>query len=67
MQAHELIFFTHTIEGKSYGGWYRLLSPSEVEVIALGLIRTVPCVGVKPEDASRWCLEDLIKGTSTTG
>lgn len=56
----ELSFFTHEVSGSLYGAWYRLLSTSTVEVVGIGFIRTVPCVGVNPEAAARWCLEDFV-------
>lgn len=48
MQPSPLVFLTHTIDDKPYACWYRLLSTTEVEVLAIGLIQTVSCDGINP-------------------
>jgi hypothetical protein len=33
LKNFDLQYFTHTIDGKLYGGWFRILAPSQLEVL----------------------------------
>ncbi len=57
---HKLTFFTHVIDGKLYGAWYRVRSTTEVEVQAVGLMQIMFWEGRSPEAAAQCCLEDFI-------
>jgi hypothetical protein len=57
---HKLTFFTHVIDGKLYGGWYRVRSPTEVEVQAVGLLEIATWEGRSPEAAAQCCLEQFV-------
>ena len=57
---HKLTFFTHLINGKLYGGWYRVRSATEVEVQALGRLEFVSWEGRSPEAAAQCCLEEFV-------
>ena len=57
---HKLTFFTHVIDGKLYGGWYRLRSTTEVEVQAVGLLDVVSWEGRSPEAAAQCRLEAFV-------
>jgi hypothetical protein len=57
---HKLTFFTHVIDGKLYGGWYRVRSTTEVEVQAVGLLDVVSWEGRSPEAAAQCRLEEFV-------
>jgi hypothetical protein len=57
---HKLTFFSHAIDGKLYGGWYRLRSTTEVEVQAVGLLDVVSWEGRSPEAAAQCRLEEFV-------
>ena len=57
---HKLTFFTHLIDGKLYGGWYRVRSTTEVEVQALGRLQVVSWEGRSPEAAAQCCLKEFV-------
>jgi len=57
---HKLTFFTHVIDNKLYGGWYRLRSTTEVEVQAVGLLDVVSWEGRSPEAAAQCRLEEFV-------
>lgn len=55
-----LFYFTHTINEKTYGAWYRRLSSTEIEVFAVGLLRRAPCAEGQELAASRAILEEFL-------
>lgn len=67
MGATDLKFFKHDIEGKTYVGWYRLVSITNLEVQAVGLLQRVSWDGINPEAAARFCLEDYVRTRLAAG
>ena len=67
MKAADLSFFTHDVEGVSYGAWYRVIGQTDVEVLAVGLMQTVPLAGLAAEDVARTVLEDFVRARSRFG
>ena len=64
---HKLTCFTHLIDGRLYGGWYRVCSPTEVEVQAVGLLEVVSWEGRSPEAAAQCCLERFVACRQRSG
>jgi hypothetical protein len=56
-----LIYFTHALDGRTYGGWYRRLSATEIEVFAIGLMTRATCPEGQELAASRATLEDFVR------
>jgi hypothetical protein len=67
VQDFELHYFTHSINGKTYGGWYRLVSPGDLEVLGVGSMETVPFLGYEPEAVARSVLEEFVRRHSEHG
>lgn len=61
MHDFELHYFTHSINGKVYGGWYRLVSPGDLEVLGVGSMETVSFAGFEPEAVARSVLEEFVR------
>lgn len=61
MHDFELHYFTHSINGKVYGGWYRLISPGDLEVLGAGSMETVRFAGFEPEAVARSVLEEFVR------
>lgn len=57
----ELSYFTHQIDGADYGGWYRDLAPGSIEVLSVGLIRTIPLEGRTAQAAATEALEEFVR------
>jgi hypothetical protein len=64
---HKLTFFTHLIDGKLYGAWYRVRSTTEVEVQAVGLLKIVAWEGRSPQAAAQCCLEEFVAQRQAEG
>src|SRR5262249_35844272 len=47
VQVHyeEMTFFTHQVNGRTYGAWYRQLTPHEIEVMGAGFLRKATYAG----------------------
>jgi hypothetical protein len=56
-----LRYFTHPFENANYGGWYRPLGDDAIEVLAVGLIRTVRLGGRNPEIAACEALDEFVR------
>lgn len=54
-------YFTHSIDGRLYGGWFRIVSQYELEVLAVGILRTVRFGGFDSEQAARSVLEEFVR------
>jgi hypothetical protein len=63
----ELNFFVHRIGGTEYGGWFRLVAPDCVEVLAPGFMSILPLDGKTVEEVSCRALEDFIRGRLRVG
>jgi hypothetical protein len=67
MAGSELTFFVHLIDGHPYGGWYRLISDHEIEVISAALMETVTYAGYDAEAAARSVLENFVRERCAAG
>jgi hypothetical protein len=57
----EMTFFTHQVNGQTYGGWYRQLAPHEVEVMGAGFLCKTPCAGCDVLSVARSVLEEFVR------
>jgi hypothetical protein len=57
----QLSYFTHHIDGADYGGWYRDLAPGSIEVLSVGLIRTIALEGRIAQVAASEALEEFVR------
>lgn len=62
-----LRYFTHVIDGKMFGGWYRVLSPHDLEVLGVGMLEVVRFGGFDPEQTARSVLEDFVRRRMQSG
>jgi hypothetical protein len=56
-----LDYFTHQVDGTRFGGWYRPLSEGCIEVLAVGLIRTLELQGRPPQVVACQALEEFVR------
>jgi hypothetical protein len=60
----DLLYFACDIEGRRYGGWYRFLPRSHIEVIARGQVKTRKCGDdVFPQDLADELLTEIVRET----
>jgi hypothetical protein len=57
-----LLYFTHVINGQTYGAWYRRLSSTELEIFAVGLMKRALCPEGQEVATSRAILEEFVRG-----
>lgn len=62
-----LQYFTHTVDGHIYGAWYRIISPTEIEVIGVGLLEPANYAGFSPDSAARSVLENCVRQRISAG
>lgn len=67
MENGDLRYFTHSIDGKLFGGWYRVLSPHDLEVLGVGILETVQYRGYDPEITARSVLEEFVRRRMRSG
>ena len=63
----EMTFFTHRVNGQTYGAWYRQLAPRELEIIGAGFLRKATYAGCDELSVARSVLEDFLRGQLQTG
>jgi hypothetical protein len=63
----EMTFFTHRVNGQTYGAWYRHLSPLELEIIGAGFMCKTAYAGRDELSVARSVLEDFLRGQLQTG
>jgi hypothetical protein len=56
-----LIYFTHVVDGRTYGAWYRRLSATELEIFAIGLMKRASCPEGQELATSRAILEEFVR------
>ena len=56
-----LQYFTHSVDDHVYGAWYRIISPTEIEVIGVGLLESANYAGFSPESTARSVLENYVR------
>lgn len=62
-----LQYFTHTVDDHIYGAWYRIISPTEIEIIGVGLLESANYAGFSPESAAKSVLENFVRQRITDG
>jgi hypothetical protein len=65
--SRDLLYFTHSIGGRKFAGWYRLLSGDCMEILSIGLIRTIPLDGRAPEEVACDALEEFVRTRQRLG
>jgi hypothetical protein len=63
----EMTFFTHQVNGRTYGGWYRLLGPDEIEIMGAGILCKTPYAGRDELSVARSVLEEFVRMQMRTG
>ena len=63
----EMTFFTHQVNGRTYGAWYRQLAARELEIIGAGFLRKTSYAGCDELSVARSVLEDFLRGELQTG
>ena len=66
-QATDLVYFVHSIDDIQYGGWFRLMAPDCVEVLAPGLMTILSLDGRPAQEVSCRVLEEFIRGRLKIG
>ena len=56
-----LQYFTHAIDGRLYGAWYRVTSTDLLEVLGVGLLETCRFSGFSPENSAKSVLENFVR------
>jgi len=64
---HDLSYFTQQIDGIAFGGWYRHLGTDAIEVLTVGLMRTVRLDGRLPADAAGQAMEEFVRARKRVG
>jgi hypothetical protein len=67
VQHDEMTFFTHQVNGQTYGAWYRQLAPRELEIIGAGFMCKTPYAGCDELSVARSVLEDFLRSQLQTG
>jgi hypothetical protein len=60
----DLTYFTHEVDGRLYGGWYRLLDGGRIEVLAMCKIAVASAGSSAPESAKS-VLMGLVRAEKT--
>jgi hypothetical protein len=63
----EMTFFTHRVNGETYGGWYRQLSARELEVMGTGFLCRAAYAGYDELSVARSVLEEFVQGQKDNG
>jgi hypothetical protein len=63
----EMTFFTHRVNGQTYGAWYRQLAPRELEILGAGFLCKTTYAGCDELSVARSVLEDYLRGQLRTG
>lgn len=62
-----MTFFTHRVNGQTYGAWYRQLAPHEIEVMGAGFLCKTSCAGCDVLSVARSVLEEFLRMQMRTG
>jgi hypothetical protein len=63
----EMTFFTHQVNGQTYGAWYRQLAPRELEIIGAGFMCKTPYAGCDELSVARSVLEEFLRSQIRRG
>lgn len=61
IEVSGLQYFTHVVDEQVYGAWYRIISPTEIEIIGVGLLACANYDGFSPDGAARSVLENFVR------
>ena len=68
IRSPALDFFTVSVEGEIYGGWYRLLRSGYIEILSVGLMRQTPLTADNsPEALAREVLDRFVRARMAAG
>jgi hypothetical protein len=56
-----LNYFTHAVDGAVYGAWYRVNSPTQLEVMGVGMLESGEYGGFSPESTAKSILENFVR------
>lgn len=62
-----LRYFTHEVDGALYGAWYRIISPTQIEVIGVGMLESGEFAGFSPESSAKSILENFVRLSRSMG
>lgn len=62
-----MTFFTHRVNGQTYGAWYRQLGPREMEIMGAGFMCKTAYAGCDELSVARSVLEDFLRGQAQIG
>ena len=60
-RATDLVYFTHEVDGRLYGGWYRLAPDSSVELYARGQVKKAKLGRSTVEKKACRMLESIVR------
>jgi hypothetical protein len=62
-----MTFFTHEVNGQTYGGWYRRLAPNDIEIMGAGFLCKTRYAGSDELSVARSVLEEFVRMQIRTG
>jgi len=62
-----MTFFTHQVNGQTYGAWYRHVAPLELEIMGAGFLCKTMYAGCDELSVARSVLEDFRRGQLQRG
>lgn len=62
-----MTFFTHQVNGRTYGAWYRQLAPNEIEVMGAGFLCKTSYAGRDELSVARSVLEEFLRVQMQSG
>lgn len=62
-----MTFFTHQVNGRTFGGWYRLLGPHEIEIMGAGFMSKTSYAGSDELSVACSVLEEFVRMQIRTG
>jgi hypothetical protein len=63
----EMTFFTHRVNGHTYGAWYRHVAPLELEIMGAGFLCKTIYAGCDELSVARSVLEDFLRSQLQSG
>ena len=60
-RVSDLAYFTHEVDGRLYGGWYRRVGRSDIELYARGQVRKAKLGRMSAERKACRVLEEIVR------
>jgi hypothetical protein len=60
-RATDLVYFTHEVDGRLYGGWYRLGAGSTIELYARGQVKKAKLGKLSADKKACRMLEEIVR------